>query len=376
MRVLFTCTPASGHLRVMVPTAWALRAAGHACAVAARPNLTLTTTGAGLIALEVGAAHDLLAGLRAALPPGTTVTQMWGTFADVAVGAAHEYAELASEVAGAVTAAARDWGADLVVHEPLEFAGPVAAAELGIPAVRHRWSADTFAGGFDAEARRVLAPEGLPPPAMIIDPGPPELHLADAPRGTPVRFVPYNGAAAAPAWTLAPPSRPRVCVSLGTECLALGGAPALRAVLRALDGRAAEIVVAINGRDRDLVGPVPSGTRVVEMVPLHLFLGTCDVLVHHGGAGSALTAAALGVPQLVLPQLVDQFDIGDRVAAAGAGHTVPDPAVQRDPAALGGLLDALLGDTTHAKAARALAAANRELPSPAELVPALTALAG
>jgi UDP:flavonoid glycosyltransferase YjiC (YdhE family) len=382
MRVLFTSTPASGHLRVMVPTAWALRAAGHEVAVGSRPNLVPTATSAGLPTLTAGPELDLLAGLRESLPPGTSVTQMWGTFADVVIGAAHQYAEKAAEVSGELTAQARAWRPDLIVHEPLDFAGPLAAAALGIPAVRHRWAADSFAGTFDDEARRVLSgsgpagPDPLPPPAMIIDPGPPAVHRPDAPPGTPMRFVPFNGAGPAPDWTLHPAARARVCVSLGTECLALGGTPALHAALRALAGLDAEIIVAINGRDRHLVGPVPLGTRVVEMVPLHLFLGGCGLLVHHGGAGSALTACALGVPQLVLPQIVDQFDIGARLEASGAGHMAAAPEAQRDPSRLRELMADLLGGTGPRKAARHLAEVNESLPTPADLVPALAALTG
>lgn len=399
MRVLFTSTPGTSHLWLMVPTAWALCAAGHDVAVASRPNLAAAITSAGLTALSIGPELDPIAGMRATLPPGTTQTQMWDTLAKsvgkfavsastvrrlVVMATARHYAELGRSVADELIGVARSWCPDLLIHELSDYAGPLAAAALGIPAVRHRWAADCFAGAFDDEARRVLrtvpgrpsgVPAGLPPPAMIIDPGPPDLHLPDAPPGTPMRFIPFNGAAAAPAWTLRPPQRTRVCVSLGTVALALGSAPALRAVLSALDGLDVETIVAINGRDRDLVDPVLPGMRVAEMVPLHLFLPSCALLVHQGGAGSTLTASALGIPQLVLPQHVDQFDNAARIAAAGAGHAVSAPEAQYDSSALRPLLSDLLESPAIAKAARRLAESNQALATPADLVPALTALA-
>ncbi len=45
-------------------------------------------------------------------------------------------------------------------------------------------------------------------------------------------------------------------------------------------------------------------------------------VVHHGGAGTTATAAISGVPQVVVPHILDQFFWGDRVHRAGLG---PEP---------------------------------------------------
>ncbi len=42
-------------------------------------------------------------------------------------------------------------------------------------------------------------------------------------------------------------------------------------------------------------------------------------VVHHGGAGTTRAAAAAGVPQVVVPQIADQFYWAERVAALGIG---------------------------------------------------------
>ena len=42
-------------------------------------------------------------------------------------------------------------------------------------------------------------------------------------------------------------------------------------------------------------------------------------IVHHGGAGTTTAAARAGVPQLVVPHLVDQYYWAERVAGLGLG---------------------------------------------------------
>lgn len=55
-----------------------------------------------------------------------------------------------------------------------------------------------------------------------------------------------------------------------------------------------------------------------------LFPRTAAV-VHHGGAGTTWTAARSGIPQLVVPHLMDQYWWGKRVAALKIG---PEPIVR------------------------------------------------
>ena len=45
-------------------------------------------------------------------------------------------------------------------------------------------------------------------------------------------------------------------------------------------------------------------------------------IIHHGGSGTTATAAISGVPQIVVPHLLDQYYWGDRVHRAGLG---PEP---------------------------------------------------
>jgi UDP:flavonoid glycosyltransferase YjiC (YdhE family) len=63
--------------------------------------------------------------------------------------------------------------------------------------------------------------------------------------------------------------------------------------------------------------------------------------IHHGGIGTAETALAIGVPQLVLPRHLEQRLTGEALSAAGIGEVVRRAAVGRDlaPRALAMMAD-------------------------------------
>jgi UDP:flavonoid glycosyltransferase YjiC (YdhE family) len=57
----------------------------------------------------------------------------------------------------------------------------------------------------------------------------------------------------------------------------------------------------------------------VGPVPLHMLLPTCALVVNQGGAGTVMTAAASGVPQLIAPRLPDQVLNAEQISGRGAG---------------------------------------------------------
>jgi vancomycin aglycone glucosyltransferase len=65
-------------------------------------------------------------------------------------------------------------------------------------------------------------------------------------------------------------------------------------------------------------------------------------VVHHGGAGTTHAAALAGVPQLVVPHLMDQYGFGRRVAALGIGP----PPLRRSRLTAAALADGLRALTT------------------------------
>ena len=102
-------------------------------------------------------------------------------------------------------------------------------------------------------------------------------------------------------------------------------------------------------------------------MPQDEVLGQVDLVVHHGGAGTTLGAAAASVPQLLLPQAADQFRNAEAVAAAGVGRGLPD--VLAEPAGtIRAVAEALLSDGAERDAVRKLAAEIAAMPAPADVV--------
>ncbi|GAA2609136.1 DUF1205 domain-containing protein [Dactylosporangium fulvum] len=376
------------HLMAMVPLCWALRVAGHDVLVAGPPELAVPARNAGLSTAVVE--HTASAASAADFTPD----ERW--FPNEAAGRrdtpagrmawqvnARHSAEFTETHLDRYLRLARRCRPDLILLDPLSVGHLLIGAVLDVPCVVHRWGVDPTEGPFRETLRELLEPLrarlGLgrwPEPAMVIDPCPPRLQVEDAPPGEPIRYVPFNGPGELPGWARRRGDRPRVCVTLGGTVMAwVGPRPLLRVMdaLRRLPG--VETVVALAPQDRRIIGELRDDVRVVEALPLSLLLPTCDVLVHHGGSGTGLTATAYGRAQLVLPQLVDEFDYGRLLAVAGAGITVPDRAGQDDVAGLAEALRALLEEPSYTAAARELSAQMRLAPSPGAIVHQLERLA-
>jgi vancomycin aglycone glucosyltransferase len=73
-------------------------------------------------------------------------------------------------------------------------------------------------------------------------------------------------------------------------------------------------------------GALPEGVLVVDAVEHAALFPRVAAVVHHGGAGTTTTAARAGVPQLVVPHLLDQFYWAHRVHLLGLG---PPPLPRR-----------------------------------------------
>jgi UDP:flavonoid glycosyltransferase YjiC (YdhE family) len=77
-------------------------------------------------------------------------------------------------------------------------------------------------------------------------------------------------------------------------------------------------------------------------------------IVHHGGAGTTATAAISGVPQVVVPHILDQYYWGEQVHRSGVGP----PPVWRSKltiAKLGKAIQACTGERSYGQSARLVA---------------------
>ncbi|MER5640622.1 glycosyltransferase [Kitasatospora sp. NPDC002227] len=274
---------------------------------------------------------------------------------------------------------AQAWRPDLLVHTGWEYAGPLAAARLGIPAVLHGWGLAAPAE-LDAPIARALEPlhrkwgldAGVPEPWREIDVCPPSLQVRDHDRPL-VKFgwAPYNGSGVVPAWLLGAPERRRICVTLGNVPIMGDHATVLASVLAGVRGLDAEVVIA--GSARLAYDGLPEGVRVLSGLPLSAILPGCDLVVHHGGAGSAFAALALGLPSLALPQMCVQYQHADRIAEVGAGLCLHPEQVTAD--SLAAALRTLTENTDYRDTARRLRQELAEQPPAGEAMAQLEAAA-
>ncbi|MEU9155349.1 nucleotide disphospho-sugar-binding domain-containing protein [Streptomyces sp. NPDC048417] len=383
MRVLIMCTPAASHLTPMVPLLWALRTAGHEVLVAGQPDITDAAVAAGLPAAAIGDRYDAAEVLRSGLAPGRRPNESGRaqvTELNPAV-LIQPWLLHARYLTSDYLAFARQWRPDLVLSDPMELSAAAVAGILEVPLVHHRWDLDTGGDGVRKRAHASLGARfarlglrgELPRPVLSVDPCPPSVQLpAAVESATPVRYVPFNGSGTVPQWCERPPLGRRVAVTFGAMTALLNGMPMIRHVVDALAGLPdTETLVTLPGPYAAQLAPSAPSVQVVEPLPLHLFLDSCALVVHHGGTGSTLTSCAFGLPQLVLPQLGNEPLWADRLAAAGAARAVTVPEQQNDPSLLRDAARALLEEPDHAEAARRIAAEMAALPTPADVVPLL-----
>ena len=143
---------------------------------------------------------------------------------------------------------------------------------------------------------------------------------------------------------------PPLVVSLGA--MSLGGVEEIETALLFFDAiQKAGVRAVVQGWDTAIQRiDLPSSIYAAGSMPHSWLLPRAAGLVHHGGFGTTAAGFRAGIPQLVIPHLVDQFYWGKRVEELGVGL----PAVPRkklDAAELAALLESL----THNDALRVTA---------------------
>ena len=277
---------------------------------------------------------------------------------------------------------------DLVIYEAMNTGAGVAASVLGIPAVAYAIALASFfygplhgaTAGYQREVwlqRRRTPPEGAGLLAgAMIDPVPPTLrHSGDGEDVIiPIRTVAYNESTAeVPAWLSETRTRPRVYLTLGT--VAFGAVEVLSRAVAEIAALDVDVLVTVGPEGEPAaLGEVPNNVYVEQFVAQSAVLPLVDLIVHHGGTGTVLSALEVGLPQLLLPQGADQFFNAEILTAAGAAQALPNDAQQ--PGAIGAAVQALLGDAPERQTAARLRDEIAAMPSPADVVPALVKLAG
>ena len=220
------------------------------------------------------------------------------------------------------------WVPQLVLRETCESASAVLAERTGTPAAQVAISlADVEAGSIATAAPALeehhpgLADAVLATPYLTRFPP----SLDPSPFPVTLRFRPGapTGGEPLPDWWEGR-GGPLIYVSFGTVLGFMSQAKTVyRAALRAAAALPGRVLLTVGRQvDPTSLGPIPPHVRVERWVDQHRVMSHADLVVCHGGSGTALGALAAGVPVVGVPLFADQFENSRRVADAGAGQIV------------------------------------------------------
>jgi len=366
MKVLVTCVPAAGHVRPLLPLAEALLAQGDHVVFAAGEDPDGAVAGIGAEFAPAG--HGEMEwfevfrsrvrgfpgdGLAPERIPYYFVPRL---FADIAT----------VDMIDDVLEVGKALQPDVVLFETYAFAGPLAAALLGVPAVHH------LIGLMLPPAVMELADDVLSPlwrsfgrdtPGYggaygdtTIEVAPHALDPFRVPTGDVLALRP----APLPLEDSRPGHAPLVYLTMGT--FFGGNVDVFRAVIDGLAAENLEVVVTVGaGGDPAALSPVPANTTVERFVPQAQLLPRCSAVVHHGGAGTMFGALAHGLPQVVIPQGADNFTNGQALADASVGTIVTPKELSPDRVRHD--VRRVLGESSFAEAARGMAADISAMPA-------------
>jgi MGT family glycosyltransferase len=381
LRVACTTLPGVSHLFPMLPLLRGLAARGHDVVVASSPSFQPIIEACGFRAAPLGA--DFRVGDEGRLVPALAAARARHdrTFPYTRIVLVEA---LASQALPATMELFRNWKPDLLVRDPVEFAGFVAAETLGIPHVTGRenrflttdaWRQElgeslqamadrAGAGEVDAAALyRYLGVAATTPLFVRASEALPDArefgrHIA----GT-MRFVRpeahdvlrEEGHRAQ--WY----GQADVVVMFGTV---FNDQPRLlRSVLAASRTLPhTRFLVLGAGKGGSPEGPVPPNVRLLDYVPLSVLLPGCSAVVTVGGTGTVMATLAAGLPLVVVPVNADQPTNALRCEALGVGISV-SPS-QADPEVLTAALLKVLGDPVIRANAQAVGAGISALPGP------------
>jgi UDP:flavonoid glycosyltransferase YjiC (YdhE family) len=328
MRLLFTASPAVGHLFPLLPVARAAAARGHDVAVGCGSSLERFVTRAGLRHVVIGPAS--LDDVRARIPGIAAATGRERPALMYREGFARL---VASAMADGVLEVGASWRPELVVHEDMEMGSWMACERLGIRHVtiqaaawrpwqrsrieqplnlirrRLRLPADPNLVGLDGALWFTTRPASMRDPAIAL---PDNVHEL---RPDPDDRVGGEGEPGGP-WPSPSTGRRRVVVTLGT--VNSHRVDLLRPIIAGAAALPVEVIVGV-GADPATVGPVPPNVHLAAYVPLSSVIPDSAATIHHGGSGTTLASLAAGRPMVVVPIAADQADNAEAVTRTGSG---------------------------------------------------------
>ena len=346
MKFLFTVQPLFGHFHAMVPLALALKDHGHEVAFATGQRFGSTVQRVGFqhfpcgldLSGEPNAIFEALPNWEAitAKYPSAGVQQVYG-FVQA----------LGPQMADDVSALMKNWRPDVIIRDPLEFGGYIAAERYGLPHATITWAIYINPKPLCPEAlidlrRRYALPDD--PEFDTLDrylvfnflPPTWKLPMASFPAVT-HRFCapPFDASSAdrLPEWIRALPARPTIYATLGTT---FNQSPAtFQAILAALSTEDVNAIITVGQlMDPAQFQPLPNHIHVERYIPQTTILPHCDAVLFHGGYNSLHAALWHGLPMVITPLGAgDQYPTGLLCEKLGVGAMVkaepPEPETIR-----------------------------------------------
>lgn len=357
MRILFIGPPLFGLLYPILSLAQGFRGNGHDVVVASAGKFARKAAEAGLIAFDAAPELDSEAEYRhrSALRKKSNTTGNFSFFSD-------EMADRLVEFTG-------QWMPELIVYPPLGVLGPLLAAKYGIPVVMQtvgfahtpehiqgmtRTLADAYTRHGVKAPPRDLAWIDVTPPSMSMlkNEGEPVI---------PMQYVPYNGGAVWESWWNRAPDRKRLLVSLGTVKPMIDGLDLISWVMDSAHEIDAEIILQLSANARAGLRRLPPNVRLVDWLPMGVFLNGADGFIHHGGAGNTLTALHSGIPQIVFGEGADRPVNAKAVVRRGCGIIPGNDGLNSE------LIETFLNNTAIQKASVQVAAEMASQATPSEV---------
>lgn len=358
MRVLAACSlGGAGHLRPLLPLLAAARRRGDETLVVGPPALAALAESAGY-AFRAGAEppERLVAPIRERL---ATAPRREASI----LGNRELFGRLATRaMLPALAALCGESGPDLILREPCEYASAIVAREQGIPVAQVAISLAEVEEGSIATAAPALEElrPGLPaelractyltrfPPSLDPSPFPATVRFRE-PDARPAEPLPdwWEGSGA-----------PLVYLTFGTVLGHMSiAAGAFRRLADAVAGLEVRALLTVGRRfDPAALGAVPRNVHVERWVEQERVLAEAELVVCHGGSGTALGSLAAGVPLVLVPSFADQFENSRRIAAAGAGLVA-------EPDGIGRAIERVLGDASYRHRAELVAAETAVAPA-------------
>ena len=390
MRLLFATLPTAGAFHPQVPLARALQEAGHEVAFAVAQSYCSTIEAVGFRCFPAG--YDFLGSNFD--PVIATVRKLRGE-ASVATLKDIFGAFLPPRMLPDLLAVARSWRPDVIVRDPMEFAGCMAAEVLDIPCAACGPLFAFWRGAWHGAPDEVAKPEldelrlanGLPfDPELhmlrrylnlaFMPPAFPDPALLPSPTVHFVRVTSFNqsGEETLPSWfTGLPDDRPTVHASLGTIFHRTPGV--LAAIIEGLRNEEINLIVVV-GRDQEpaAFGPQPPNVYIERYIPHALLLPRCDVMITHCGFSSVMACLELGLPMVAVPLAGgDQPSNAARSVALGAARLVAP--TERTPQNFRDSVMEVLREPKYRESAMRLQREIQSLPGPEYAVELLERLA-